>query len=272
MPESRTVALTGSASGMGAATRTRLEAAGHRVIGVDLHDADVVADLSTPDGRRAAVDGITERAGGSLDGVVTWAGLAGLTHLPGSLLASVNYFGTVELLEGLRPLLAAGDQPAAVAISSNSTTCQPGVPMDLVELLLAGDEAGARAAADAATALMAYPATKLAVARWARRQAPTAEWAGAGITLNVVAPGAVETAMLDATREDPTIGQFVDAFPVPLGRRGTAEELAAFVEFLLGPDARWLCGSLLFVDGGTDAQLRADAVPVPMEDFPPGVM
>ena len=260
----RTVVVTGSASGMGAATRARLEAAGQRVIGVDVHDADVVADLSTPAGRRAAVDGVAAHAGGALDGVVTWAGVAGLTGVPGSLLVSVNYFGTVELLDGLRPLLAAGDRPAAVAISSNSTTCQPGVPADVVELCLAGDEPAARDAADAATSLMTYPASKLAIARWVRRQAPTAGWAGAGITLNAVAPGAVETPMLQATREDPAIGRFVDEFPVPVGRKGTADELAAFVQFLLGPDARFFCGAVVFVDGGTDALLRADDAPTPM--------
>lgn len=260
----RTVVVTGSASGMGAATRARLEAAGERVIGVDVRDAEVTADLGTPSGRRAAVEEVAALAGGSLDGLVTWAGVAGLSGVAGSLLVSVNYFGTVGLLEGLRPLLAAGDRPAAVAVSSNSTTCQPGVPLDVVDLCLAGDEPAARAAADAATALMAYPASKLAIARWARRHAPTPEWAGAGITLNVVAPGAVETPMLQATRDDPAIGRFVDEFPVPVGRKGTAGELAAFVQFLLGPDARFLCGSVLFVDGGTDALLRPDDMPVPM--------
>jgi NAD(P)-dependent dehydrogenase (short-subunit alcohol dehydrogenase family) len=259
----RTVVVTGSASGMGAATRARLEAGGQRVIGVDLRDADVVADLGTADGRQAAIDEIASVAGGAVDGLVTWAGVAGLSHLPGSLLVSVNYFGTVALLEGLRPLLAAGDRPAAVAVSSNSTSCQPGYPLGLVERCLAGDESGARELADAAGALVTYPATKLAVARWVRRHATGPDWAGAGITLNAVAPGAVETPMLQATRDDEVIGQFVDDFPIPIGRRGTAEELAAVVDFLLGPEARWCCGSVLFVDGGTDALLNPDAVPVP---------
>ena len=264
MSNVRTVVVTGSASGMGAATKARLEADGQRVLGVDLRDADVVADLSSPAGRQAAIAEVRDLSGGVIDGLVTWAGVAGLSHLAGSVLASVNYFGTVELLEGLRPLLAAGEQPAAVAISSNSTTCQPGVPMAVVDLCLAGDEAAARDAADAAGALATYPATKAAVARWVRRHAPTEEWAGAGITLNVVAPGAIETPMLQATRDDAVIGQLVDAFPMPVGRKGSAEELAAFVHFLLGPDARFFCGSLLFLDGGTDALLRPDAVPVPM--------
>ena len=110
---------------------------------MDLRDATVIADLSTADGRANAVSQVTELAGGDdgvIDGLVTWAGLAGLTDRPGSLLAAVNYFGTVAVLEGLRPLLARGEQPAAVAISSNSTLVQPGVPLDVVEACLSGDE------------------------------------------------------------------------------------------------------------------------------------
>lgn len=264
MAKQRTVVVTGSASGMGAATKARLELDGQRVIGVDIRDADVVADLGTATGRDDAIAAVADRADGAVDGLVTWAGVAGLTETPGSLLASINYFGSVSLLEGLRPLLANGDRPAAVAISSNSTTCQPGVPMDVVERCLAGDEAGARAAADVAGGMATYPATKTAIAWWSRRNAPTEDWAGAGITLNVVAPGAVETPLLQATREDATIGAFVDAFPIPVGRKGTAEELAGFVAFLLGPEARFFCGSVVFVDGGSDAQMRADDFPMPM--------
>ena len=260
----RTVVVSGSASGMGAATKARLEADGQRVIGIDLRNADVVADLGTAEGRESAVDAVAEVSGGTIDGLVTWAGLSGLTGVDGSVLASVNYFGTIALLDGLRPLLANGERAAAVAISSNSTTCQPGVPMDLIARCLEGDEVAARAAADTAGALATYPATKTAVAWWARRHAPTAEWAGAGINLNVVAPGTVETPMLQATRDDPVIGRFVDAFPVPVGRAADPGELAAFVQFLLGPDARFFCGSVVFVDGGTDALMRADDFPAPM--------
>jgi NAD(P)-dependent dehydrogenase (short-subunit alcohol dehydrogenase family) len=263
MTATRTVVVTGSASGMGAATRARLEADGQQVIGIDLRDADILADLGSAEGRQAAIDEVAGQSGGTIDGLVTWAGVPGLTGRDGSLLVSINYFGTVALLDGLRPLLARGDRPAAVAVSSNSTTVQPGVPMDVVAACLAGDEAGAGRAADAAGSLATYPATKIAVARWARRHAPTDGWAGAGINLNVVAPGAVETPLLQASRDDPTTGQFVDAFPIPVGRKGTADELAAFVAFLLGPDGRFFCGSVLFVDGGTDAQLRPDAVPQP---------
>ncbi len=70
----RTIAITGSASGLGAAVRTRLEAGGARVIGVDLRDAEVVADLSSAEGRDAAIAGVLDASGGVLDGLVPCAG------------------------------------------------------------------------------------------------------------------------------------------------------------------------------------------------------
>ena len=259
------IAITGSASGMGAATKARLESNGHRVIGVDQRDADIVADLSSADGRRTAIEGVHRLADGSLDGLVTFAGMGPLPGRAGSLLVSVNYFGTVELLGGLRELLAAGTDAAAVAISSNSTTTQPGIPPALVAACLAGDEAEARRVGDDEGSINAYPATKTAVARWVRRHAPTPEWIGAGITLNAIAPGFIETPMTDEGKADAELGPLLEQFPIPVGRPGRREEIAALVEFLLGPDGRFFCGSLLFNDGGTDALLRADDYPVNWE-------
>jgi NAD(P)-dependent dehydrogenase (short-subunit alcohol dehydrogenase family) len=259
----RTIAITGSASGMGAATAARVRAAGDRVIGIDVRDAEVVADLGTPAGRAAAIAQVTELAGGSLDGLVTAAGLAGLPDRPASLLVAVNYFGTVELLAGLRPLLANGTEPAAVAFSSNSTTCQPGLDESLIRALLDGDEAAAKAQAGDGESLSTYPVTKTALSWWVRRHAPTAEWAGAGITLNAIAPGAVDTPLLQEGLADPTVGPAIEGFVAPLGRRGTPDELAAVVEFLLGPSTRFVTGSIWFCDGGMDAQLRPEAHPTP---------
>src|SRR3954453_14609721 len=236
----RTVAITGSASGMGAALGERLTAVGDRVIGVDLRNADVEADLGTHEGRAVAVERVAELSGGALDGLVTLAGLAGLPERPASLLISVNYFGTVELLAGLRPLLANGTDAAAVAISSNSTTCQPGLDEDLIASCLQGDEEATRALAGEGESLSTYPVTKTALSWWVRRHAPTAEWAGAGITLNAVAPGAIETPLLQEGLADPTVGPAIEGFQAPIGRRGTPEELAAVVEFLLGPNTRFV--------------------------------
>lgn len=139
-----TYAVTGSASGMGHAAAERLRAAGHTVIGVDLRDADVIADLSTPDGRRSAIADVLAAAGSNLDGAVFAAGLG-----PGKgderlrLIAEVNYFGTVELLEGWRDALAANGGAKVVLFSSNSTTTVPLVSKRTIAAFLDGDRAKA---------------------------------------------------------------------------------------------------------------------------------
>jgi nucleoside-diphosphate-sugar epimerase len=137
----RVTAVTGSASGIGAALRARLEAAGERVIGVDVRDAEIRADLATPDGRAAAIAGVRAAAGGRLDGVVACAGLG--PHVePCAAIVAVNFFGAVAVLAGLRAALAGGEGPAAVAVSSNSAAL-PGAESPLVPACLAGDEAEA---------------------------------------------------------------------------------------------------------------------------------
>ncbi len=251
-----TVVVTGSASGIGAAIADRLTAAGSVVLGVDRRDATIVADLGTAEGRATAVDAVRERSDGVLDGVVTCAGLAGAPSRPGSRLASVNYFGTVAVLDGLRPLLTAGTGRAAVAISSNSTTIQPSIPSALVAACLAGDETAARALADEAGSMATYPATKLAIAHWVRKYATGADWAGAGLRLNAVAPGMVDTPLIAEGRADPDVAPLLDLLPIPVGRPGRPEEIAALVDLLLGPDGGFFCGSVVFVDGGSDALLR----------------
>ncbi|MGH2683980.1 MAG: SDR family oxidoreductase [Actinomycetota bacterium] len=258
-----TIALTGSASGIGAACAARLAAQGHGVIGVDQRDADIVADLGTAAGRQQAIDGIAERCGGALDGLVACAGISGAFDRAGGIVVAVNYFGTVELLSGLRPHLAAGTDAAAVAVSSNSTTTQPGVPVGVIDACLDGDEDRARVLADEAGSVAVYPATKIAIARWVRRNATRPEWAGAGIRLNAVAPGVTWTPMVQALVSDPAIGKGIEAFPVPLDRAGRPEEIAAVITFLLGPEASFVCGSVVFADGGTDALLRPDDWPAP---------
>ncbi len=248
------VAITGSASGIGAATRTRLMAAGNTVLGVDVRDAEVIADLATPQGRTAAITKVRELAGGRLDGLVVCAGVGPQVE-PWSTIVSLNYFGAQVLLVGLRDELARGTAPAAVAVSSNASTL-PGADSPVVEACLAGDEDEARRLVMTLSAHHAYAGSKLALARWMRRNAP--DWARHGIRLNAVAPGAVMTPLLQGGLDHPVFGDAIRNFPIPTGAFGTPEQVAAAITFLLSPEAAFCCGSVLFVDGGTDAMLRPD--------------
>lgn len=256
-----TIAVTGSASGMGAAVASRLTADGHRVIGVDRQAADVVADLSTPSGRVDATSAVLDLAGGRLDGAVTAAGL-GPTPGGEHLVATVNFLGVRDLLIGWRPALeAAGGK--AVVIGSNSSTTTPLVPRSAVRRLLGGDVDGAVRVLrrfGPASAAFTYAASKIAVTRWARRTAVTPAWAGSGINLNVVAPGAVMTPMLRSQLAGQNAGQ-VRAFPIPTRRYGDPENIAAWIVMTLGPAAVDMAGSMVVVDGGTDAHFRSEDWP-----------
>jgi NAD(P)-dependent dehydrogenase (short-subunit alcohol dehydrogenase family) len=252
-----TIAVTGSAGGIGGAIRRRIESAGHAVVGVDLRDADVLADLSTVDGRAEAVLGVRAAAPAGLDGLVVAAGIGGSTSAPPSTVVRINYFGAVALLEGLHDDLLAGQLRGAVAISSNSATAVPHPDLTLVERCLAGAESEAARLADTMDGEAVYALGKLALARKVRRLA--VDWAPR-VRVNAVAPGPVLTALTKAALDHPVTGDLIRQYPVPLDRWGEPEEIAAAVWFLLSGDAAWITGAVLFVDGGTDALLRADGI------------
>ena len=260
-----TYAVTGARSGMGRAVADRLTANGHRVITIDLQDADVVADLSTLEGRKSAAAEVLDKCGGALDGAVMAAGIGPVPgrEMPRRIL-EVNHFGVVDLLDAWRPALAVTGSSKVVVIASNSPTVTPAVPGTTVKALLAGD--GERAARTlnrfgGRAPVFAYAASKLAVSRWVRRHAVTPAWAGAGIRLNAIAPGAVLTPLREAQLADPQQARLVKNFPIPVGHYGDADEIADWVLFMLGPAASSLCGSVVFVDGGSDAWFRADDWP-----------
>lgn len=252
-----TTLVTGSASGIGAATVQALKAAGHQIIGVDLRNADINGDLSTAAGRAKIIEEVLARCGGRLDGMVLCAGL-GAQVQPASLTVSVNYFGAVELMDALLPALRLGEKPAAVVISSVASAHLPWDKNPIGAALEAGDEAKAQAivmGAGPAGGNLAYAGSKNALTVAVRKRAVV--WGQAGVRLNTVAPGATETPLLQAGLEDERYAESIRKFIPPMGRRADPAEIAAVVAFLMGPAASYVHGAQFVVDGGIDAAGRS---------------
>jgi NAD(P)-dependent dehydrogenase (short-subunit alcohol dehydrogenase family) len=75
------------------------------------------------------------------------------------------------------------------------------------------------------------------------------EWAPHGVRVNAIAPGFVETDMNVAARQDPTFHEMIRS-QIPLGRWGTAEDVAGVARFLASDAAAWMTGSVVVIDGG----------------------
>lgn len=257
---SRAIVVTGAASGIGQATAELLASRGDTVITVDLRDADITADLTDDAAIAQVVEQITERTGGTLDGLVANAGVSANNEL--SLL--VNYFGTVALIEGLRPLLAKSEAPR-VSVTSSAATLQGNDP-ELVDLLLAGDrdaavEHGKALAAQGQAGYANYSSSKRAISRWVRRVAPTADYAGAGIGINAVGPGQVRTAMTAELLSTEEGRKMVEAaMPSPYGGPAEAVDIAEVHAFLVSPGNARMTGQVVFVDSGFDAVSRGDDI------------
>lgn len=238
----RTYVVTGSASGIGKATANKLRADGHAVIGVDLKGADINADLTTAEGRAELVARAEELSGGVVDGVLAIAGLV----IPAPVTVAVNHFGAVASLAALEE-----------------------VDQQLLELIESGDEAGALAYADSLGATanatgssVLYTTSKLSIARWVRRNAPSAEWAKAGIALNAVAPGVILTPMTAAALETEEGRAAMDAgAPAPYG--GPAADpvqVANLLAWLTSEDNGYVTGQIIFIDGGAESIRRPEQV------------
>ncbi|HAC25778.1 MAG TPA: NAD-dependent epimerase [Cytophagales bacterium] len=250
-------AITGSQSGMGLAFRANLERLGHQVIGIDLpgKGAEVTADLSTKDGRNAAVAGVLALCQKPLDGVIA---NAGIDSEDSRFVFAINYEGVIDVLNGLRPSLAANSGARVLITSSNSMFITPGIPEQAVDHLLCGSLEEAIQIVGSKSNVC-YQVSKLALVRWMRARA--VEWAKEGITMNAIAPGAVRTPLLERDLIDPVKGPVIRALPKPLGEFPAANDIAGLAAFLLSEQARFIVGQVVTIDGGIEVSWRE-------KDFP----
>jgi NAD(P)-dependent dehydrogenase (short-subunit alcohol dehydrogenase family) len=237
--------VTGGARGIGLAIARRFLAEGRRVALLDidgetlaatereLNDAErvlaICCDVALPEQVRPAIDRVAARFG-RIDALINNAGVAVFkpmlqtTFEEWSRVLAVNLGGPFLCTQACAPVMQASGGGAVVNIASIS---------------------GLRAS----TLRVAYGTSKAALVHLTRQQA--VELAALGIRVNAVAPGPVETAMAKAVHTPAIRASYHDA--IALGRYGTPEEIAAAVSFLCSPQASYITGQVLSVDGGFEA-------------------
>lgn len=246
-------AVSGSASGIGKAVAEALVRQGNQVIRIDLANADICADLSTADGRDQCARALLAAAPDGLDGLVPCAGVGGFMGLSDKVL-EVNFAGSVDLLQAALPLLQAR-RGAVVVIGSNSMA-MPGQDVKLIEFLL-NDQLEAAKQWVAAEGIEPYPSAKTALCIWMREKAIA--WAAKGVRMNAIAPGITETNMTATQRNlSPELAEQLKAFAdsAPIGHAAQPDAIADVILFLLSPQARNICGEVLYADGGHAALFR----------------
>jgi NAD(P)-dependent dehydrogenase (short-subunit alcohol dehydrogenase family) len=229
------VVVTGAASGIGAAVAALAEADGATVARCDRaytepipgHYYVDVADFTSTTTTLAA---ITADWGRAPDALVHAAGIYRVRP-------AVDLDG--DAWDATLSVNARGSFLMARAVAATMIEAGTGGAM-----VLLGSVAAMRG--DSVEPAAAYAASKGAVSSLVKQLA--VEWAPAGIRVNAVMPGVIDTAMTTIVDDEQACAEFLRT--LPLGRLGTADEVAAACLFLAGPRASYITGVEIAVDGG----------------------
>lgn len=250
--------ITGGTTGIGAEVRKKLLDQGHEVFNIDYKGGDYTADLSTEEGRKGAIKAVFLKYPDGVDSVICNAGVG--PTAPPKMIFALNYFASIAMADGLRPLLKKKGG-SCVVTSSNSITNMT-VKRDWVDMLSnVGEEKPILEFAEKIPkekTPSCYSSSKHALARWVRRV--SSAWAADGMRINAVAPGNTTTPMTKGMTEKQMDAALLIPIPTRYGRKEflDATEIANGIVFLASPEASGINGVILFIDGGIDALLRSE--------------
>ena len=241
------LALTGGATGIGAATAARLRADGHEIVIFDIRkpqsdDRWIKLDLMDPDSIAAAL----QAADGSFDGLCSIAGVPPRDDNAVPCL-TVNTLATCAFIEGFMPKLNEG--AAVVSVASRAGMGWQS-NLDQLENLLAQTPASLTewCAGNEVDATKAYVLSKQALIYWHQRAVTPYIGKHRFVT---VSPSAVSTGILDDFVK--AFGPMVAANLARVGRSGTPQEVAELIAFCVSPAASWMNGVDVITDGGMGA-------------------
>lgn len=235
--------VSGGASGIGKEFGRGWVAAGGRIVLFDRDPAavgeaaaelgadarGVAVDVRDANGITAAVARCADEGGGTIDAVVTCAGVARpgpsaeVSDEAWTTMLDVHLSGTMRMCRAAFPYLRRSDRAAVVTVSSVAAAV--GMP--------------GRASYGAAKAGIEALTRTLAV-----------EWARDGIRVNAVAPGYVNSAMTEGLVASGALDLRPIVDRTPLRRLAAAREITAGIQFLVSPDASYITGHVLVIDGG----------------------
>jgi len=243
--EGKVAIVTGAASGMGKAAAIRLASEGAKVVLGDINE----------EGNQATAAEID--AAGGIATAVTFNAMEEAS-CKALITAAVDTYGQIDVLANVAGIAGfyrldeltndVFDRFMAINMTSVFTLCREAMPYlkktkgNIVNFA----SLNSKTMTAYQTAYCASKAAVLAITKCIAQ-----EFEADGVRANAICPGGIETPLVQSIRFPEDINRRLLANLQPLGRKGTAEEVAALVAFLASDEASYISGEDIFIDGGS---------------------